>query len=177
MGLPIGMNIITFIWCVLECLLIAGMLNGWIWLKMIMTEEKYFLHECSRNITVMDTPSMNHLSGVIPGPGMMGEHLDKPFEIDDEKGRKMKCFYRKVLKTLTIDEYTALYPNEHDVKNEQGSTRGDETVARELQRCPEQESKLEVVISCVTLIWYTLLLPFGILLDKYGTCRIRILAM
>lgn len=84
----------------------------------------------------------------------------------------MKCVYKKVLKEISLDEY-------EKIKNEKHSESEHKNEAIEIKEydCFKQTQELDLIFTLVVLFQQLLCFPVGILLDKYGTSRSRIMTM
>lgn len=164
---------LPFTWCVLECLLFSGILNGWLWMEHILIEEKYFLDEC--NFTSLSDVSLGSPEEA-DMPGLMNvKNLNKGDVQTTKNGRK--CILKKVYKTLTMEEYA-----EYMARNRLADQKEElDTVVEKEEEiilyCTEQRDELNLIITLVLIICHILMLPIGVLFDQYGTSRTRIISM
>lgn len=176
MAMQPSVRFISLIWCVLECLLISGMLNGWIFMKEILRDEDYFTGGCNWSIHSRKTglDDLNPRTLVLEDSVMgFGIDVNKPIT-KTRKGKEMQCFYKRVLKTLSFSEYEILL-NESKSYYHNSSTA---TIRKaEKRMCDEQNVYLETIISCVHIARNILMLPIGMLMDNFGTIRFRIISL
>lgn len=180
----------TLVFCILECLFLSGLLNGWTWMLQILEDEGYYTDTCS-NLTMLDGDAERgggDMSGLFnAGGGNERDDRDMTglFEADGgiqnqfihvHNGNTLKCHYKRVLKVVSVEEYANMQRTTHaapDTEVDVQTVNVNTTAAK----CWKQKDKLEFVITLVVIIRNVLMFPLGLLLDKYGTGRARIVAM
>lgn len=168
MKFPCGKRLVTFIWCVLECLFLSGILNGWSWMQQLLTEDGYYIEACNVSIPVSGASADSSMFGMLN----MDEELHNPILLNHE-GRKVECIYRKVFKVVSLDEYARL-EKDNMVSHERYDVIDD--VSNKLG-CTEQADRLELVFALVLIVKNILMIPLGIVLDVNGTSQVRMIAM
>ncbi|XP_060582882.1 equilibrative nucleobase transporter 1-like isoform X2 [Ruditapes philippinarum] len=162
MKIPCRKQILALIWCISECLFFSGYINGWLWVKQIVKEDGYFIEPC--NISLAKTV-------------ISKEHVDilmnQPIRMTHNK-TKLKCFYKKVVKVVSLEEY-AIYENKSKILKNTFDKGNNITFSG--FDCDEQENKLELIHIIVLLFRNITLLPLGVFLDAYGSSKARIIAL
>ena len=153
---------LTLIWCISECLFFSGYLNGWLWMKQILTEDGYFIDPC--NITFTNSLIEKQHADIL---------MNQPIRMT-HNNTKVKCFYKKVVKVVSIEEF-ALYENRSLQSKDDSNKKNN--IPKNGFDCDEQNKKLEFVHIIVLLIRNISMLPLGVLLDTYGSSRTRMIAM
>ena len=159
MTIHCGKRALTLTWGILECVFFSGILNGWIWLRQILKDDFYFVENCNVTYTTA-TPVPDHFT--------------------DIDGQKWICMLKRVRIVVHQESSTehvttpaaSAYPvSTINITND--------TTEHSLSNlgCPEQDERVELIISLICIIRNILMLPFGIFLDRYGTSRTRIFAM
>ncbi|XP_045171506.2 equilibrative nucleobase transporter 1-like isoform X2 [Mercenaria mercenaria] len=168
MAFPCGKKPVTVVFCIFECLFISGILNGWMWMRLILKDEGYFMDACNMTMkTELDTDDTS---------GLMG-HIDKDMKsVKLRKGGKENCVWKRVLKVVSLDEYAKmqLITTPQTISN---SDNQSVYVNSTNLKCSDDAQTFDLVIKLVVIIRNILLLPLGIFLDKHGTGKTRIVAM
>lgn len=168
MTFPCSKKPVTLVFCILECLFISGLLNGWTWLQDVLQDEGYYKKSC--NDTKLVSLNLHETAG------MMSFYREGSKETKDlpthQKGKN--CRYIRVKKIVTLAEYDEMKEMEKKSPIINNQTDPANVTAPE---CSSETGDLELFMTVVVIIRNVLLFPLGIFLDMYGTTRARIVAM
>ena len=167
MTFPCSKKKVAVVFCILECLFLSGLLNGWMWMKQILKHEDFFLDCNITRQTFTNAEDTDSLMGILKTK----EELKK-----NKEGERTTCVYKRVLKVVTYKEYAKM---EH-IKKASDDTRvkADSVVVNATDyECSKGTWKIDFVFQMIGIAKDISIFPVGLFLDRYGTSRGRIIAM
>ena len=164
---------VTVVFCILECIFFSGLLNGSVWMRELLKEDGYFMGSCNitkhNRITVEDVGSMMGILDTQAGGKRLKNNND----------RRTTCVYKKVLRVVSLDEYGKITTTE-TIKSTLANKHSEKfniSNSTDNNTCSDDISDIEFAIQLVIIITAVLMVPIGIVLDRYGTSPSRISAM